>query len=278
MSKRRAFTLVELLVVIGIIALLVSILLPSLNRARLSASNLRCLSNLRQMGTAIHMYANAHDGKLPFGYWAGNTEWTRLILPYISDRSGQYGPTDDYWRTQTVTIFNDTDTVKATYSAADFNPLNVLHYSVHPRLMPSLTDPPPFNRPYKLSQVRRSSDIVLVLDSPQFGNHWAAGVWSATATAFSLQQPHYGMPNSPLREFYGSTSVNANGPHPGMNRDWANFMGGWEGNIAQIRWRHMNNSVGNFLMVDGHARSMRYARPEHGGSELEWKHLLLDPH
>jgi prepilin-type N-terminal cleavage/methylation domain-containing protein len=66
--RRRAFTLVELLVVIGIIAILVGILLPTLNRAREAANRTQCLSNLRQIGTMLHMYANANRGKVPLGF------------------------------------------------------------------------------------------------------------------------------------------------------------------------------------------------------------------
>src|SRR5206468_2743478 len=62
----KAFTLVELLVVIGIIALLLSILLPVISKARQSAVSLKCLSNLRQMGLAYNMYTGEHHQYLPY--------------------------------------------------------------------------------------------------------------------------------------------------------------------------------------------------------------------
>jgi prepilin-type N-terminal cleavage/methylation domain-containing protein len=63
-GRAGGFTLIELLVVIGIISLLVSILLPTLNRARSAAQRVACANNLRQFANAIHMYANANRGKL----------------------------------------------------------------------------------------------------------------------------------------------------------------------------------------------------------------------
>ena len=65
MRKSKAFTLVELLVVIGIIALLISILMPTLNRARAAARKAQCLSNMRQVGMGLQMYTIENKTWLP---------------------------------------------------------------------------------------------------------------------------------------------------------------------------------------------------------------------
>jgi len=70
-GSKHGFTLVELLVVVGIIALLISILLPALAKARQSATRVQCLSNTRQIAIAAFAYGNDNKGMLPGCVWTG---------------------------------------------------------------------------------------------------------------------------------------------------------------------------------------------------------------
>jgi prepilin-type N-terminal cleavage/methylation domain-containing protein/prepilin-type processing-associated H-X9-DG protein len=110
--SNRAFTLVELLVVIGIIAVLISILLPVIGRAREQARGVQCMSNLRQLGTAALLYT--HDNKgilLPFGYTSGVNDnlniWPVILV------SGGYLPKTG------ITALNDG---RVAYNTAFFCP------------------------------------------------------------------------------------------------------------------------------------------------------------
>lgn len=84
--KFTAFTLIELLVVIAIISLLVSILLPSLSKARSIARSAVCLSNLRGIGQTMYLYANDNQEFVPAGrYSAGlvDNSWMSNMTPYL---------------------------------------------------------------------------------------------------------------------------------------------------------------------------------------------------
>ncbi len=109
----HAFTLIELLVVVAIIAILVSILLPSLGRAREQSKAAVCQANLHNLGLALSMYADANRGYFPqYGYSHGGGDalaaqaWINTMIPYLGAAwsDGQTDPNAD-GRRRTVSVF-----------------------------------------------------------------------------------------------------------------------------------------------------------------------------
>jgi prepilin-type N-terminal cleavage/methylation domain-containing protein len=119
--RRKGFTLVELLVVIGIIALLIAILMPALQRARDQANRTACMSNVHQLTTAYLQYATEHKFKIvssntgnppeQYGYWigAGNNKAAidqGLLWPYLKTYGVYRCPSDTGFHLWTYSISN----------------------------------------------------------------------------------------------------------------------------------------------------------------------------
>jgi len=154
-GRRAGFTLVELLVVIGIIALLISILLPALNRARQSANQTKCAANLKTIGQGLLLYTTQNEGSLPFGYFhqyingLTDTTWMNLTLnsmdplipPYVArntvdNQAVLGGAAGNVNLSKTLNAFLCPDVPGVGANALA---VSATHYSAHPRIMPAVS-------------------------------------------------------------------------------------------------------------------------------------------
>lgn len=237
--RQAGFTLVELLVVIGIIALLISILLPALNRARQSMLTVSCASNLRQVMMGLNMYAQDNQGSLPYSYglepngrpyfWssklvAGGTRYLGepkiLICP---DRLSMQAPV---WANYVQRTMNDPETYYAdswgnaygyiSYAASRFGAMP-LYYDAPDPAVPAKT-----YKPIKL------------------------GVTGIDATQFIILTESMEVPNT--HQLYGTY--------------WTSpmYMNYYGYNMQQ--WMHVNG-VSNTAFLDGHVAGVK-------AEELRW--------
>lgn len=154
---RAAFTLVELLTVVGIISVLAALLLPAVTKMTKSASSVRCMSNLRQIGIAMNAYAASNDGKLPVHWSAikdadGNQTWVQRLTPYLQDAN------------KAATVFICPDARLKVQPQPSGNWMST--YSMHERLG---TDFNPEDPSYQIRKagVANQSEVILVADGVQ---------------------------------------------------------------------------------------------------------------
>jgi prepilin-type N-terminal cleavage/methylation domain-containing protein/prepilin-type processing-associated H-X9-DG protein len=239
----RAFTLIELLVVISIIALLIALLLPALKQARATARNVQCLSNVRSISLAVHLYAaDNKDYAVPETLTSWGTDggpapsnyasWMD-VSPHHAILLGQYtGVLAEPGRPQGVVPALSPWRCPESNSAVAYSMAHRITASGAGQFFVALTsDPTRWDQMRRLGEAEVPAKVMTFIDKdrgPVFGFN---GSWPLSSVPF-----------------YG----NAKGvPTPG----------GWAKNQPLVNWnhrmRHPPNELGtNMGFVDGHARTV----------------------
>ncbi len=218
-GRSRAFSLVELLVVIGIIALLIAILLPALSRARENSYKVRCASNLRQIGLAMRFYAGSNKDYLHwyppnYGLWekpVGNplkpddpyAYWGVAYLAYVTDNADYQGKDAEQvlkrsrslWRCMSFVQMDNDQGGGTAYSNLDQPAtygLNIF-VAVHPITQTGR----------KMSSIRNHSEMIVCHDAAEHRLEGSDDTLSAWGGALNLTQWR----KSPTSAAYATTQA-----------------------------------------------------------------------
>jgi len=246
---RRAFTLVELLVVIGIIAMLISILLPALNKAKQQALLVQCCSNLRQLAMASINYAVDNQGYFPAGYSEfaaapglppDQQEWPARLQGYVRDTSGVFSCPVDFYGSQNFELGEGTGQIK-TYTA---NGLNWLFWNNVPEGEPGNGYPlvGPTNQvvgtigPTRMSNVKHPTQCVLLTEIGLGREQWLLQNVSAYGASYDPMMYYDGTPGNAISQ----------GRHFLQTKTFPGYRGSTTATFG----------IENFVMCDGHTESV----------------------
>jgi prepilin-type N-terminal cleavage/methylation domain-containing protein/prepilin-type processing-associated H-X9-DG protein len=266
-SRRAGFTLVELLVVIGIIAILISMLLPALNRARAQANSIKCLSNLKQIGLGMNFYANDNKGLLPVGWFHGTTNggqtydvmWGSLIKRYLGfSKEENLATTEDG-----VSVYERFPEIFRCPSSQGYQlGRSKVQYSSNPIAIPDVmrtSGGRQITKPLKLTQIRNPTEVGLIWD----GALLPAKNWDAEYVAYAVDNFYLYFGGSAATPGFipgsntAANNVITHGTGNGNKFGGFDFDGGGSPPGGTIRWRDQNNTAANMLFADGHVESKK---------------------